>query len=438
MKKTLCVLDHGTLLYCLVSCIAAYLFAGCGRSTVTPGEKLTIISPHYEGIREEYGDAFNSYRQSQGRGEVELEWIDQGGTSDDLRFVKSEFSRTPDGINIDIFWGGGVDPYQELKEQNLLEKHTLPEDELRSIGRDVGGVPVYDPDGLWYGSALSGFGIMFNSAVLRERQLPQPKTWTDLADGRFHNWITATDPRHSGSAHMMFEIVLQAYGWDDGFDLLGRMARNSRAFTESASQVPKDVAQGEAAAAPVIDFYAWSESQDVEGKVGFVYPEGRTVINPDGIAILKGAPHRSLAEEFVEFVLSEKGQKLLMLPAGKTEGPKQFTLRRMSVLPNLYDALAGKSLIEVNPFKWKSGFVYNSEKGSTRWEIVNDLVGALMIDPHAELRQTKVVGRLVVPPVSEGEAVVLAGEKWKDAAFRNRTMSQWTSNAKKRYQSLRG
>jgi len=127
-----------------------------------------------------------------------------------------------------------------------------------------------------------------------------------------------------------------------------------------------------------------------------------------------------------------------MLPAGKTEGPKQFTLRRMSVLPNLYDALAGKSLIEVNPFKWKSGFVYNSEKGSTRWEIVNDLVGALMIDPHAELRQTKVVGRLVVPPVSEGEAVVLAGEKWKDAAFRNRTMSQWTSNAKKRYQSLRG
>jgi len=414
------------------------LLGGCGQGGIKGGEKLTIISPHYEGIRKEYAAAFNRQREKNGKTKVMFEWIDQGGTSDDLRFVKSEFARTPAGINIDIFWGGGVDPYRELKENNLLEKYTPPRLILRSLGRSVGGVPVYDTEGFWYGSALSGFGIMFNKAVLQEHHLPIPKTWSDLASPAYFDWVTATDPRHSGSAHMMFEIVLQAYGWDEGFDLLGKIARNSRAFTESASQVPKDVAQGEAAAAPVIDFYAWSESENVGEKVGFVYPQGHTVINPDGIAILKGAPHRQLAEEFVDFVLSEAGQKLLMLPAGAEGGPTEFTLKRMSVLPSLYDSLAGVSIIGVNPFKWKSGFVYDPEKGSARWDIVNDLIGALMIDTHAELRQTRLVDHLVVPPVSEEEALRLASGKWKDATFRNKTLSVWTNTARKRYLSLRG
>lgn len=420
--------------------VGVYLLPSCNRAAqkTSPAEKLILISPHYEGIRKEYESAFNVYRKSQHAGEVEFEWLDQGGTSDDLRFVKSEFSRTPAGINIDLFWGGGIDPYQTLKKMNLLQQCALPEDQVKSLGKEVGGIPVYDPEGYWYGGALSGFGIMYNKPVLQSHRIPEPKTWEDLAKPQYYNWVSSTDPRHSGSAHMMCEIMLQALGWERGFDVLGRIAGNSRTFTDSASQIPKDVAQGEAAAAPVIDFYAWSEAQNVGDKVGFVYPEGLTVINPDGIALLKGAPHRELAQEFVSFVLSETGQKLLMLPKGASDGPREFTLRRMAVLPGLYASLQGRSLATINPFEWKAKFTYDSQKGSQRWDILDDLLGATMIDPLTELRAAvkKRGGSqapIVVPPISETTALQLAQSKWKDAAFRNKTLSQWTSQARARY-----
>ena len=155
------------------SCLVAVWLAGCSSQTNAPsGEKLTLISPHYEGIRKEYENAFNAHRKSNGEGNVEFEWLDQGGTSDDLRFVKSEFSRTPEGINIDLFWGGGIDPYQELKKTSLLKKCDLPDEILGALGKDVNGVPVYDPEGYWYGTAMSGFGIMYNKQLLKEHNLP--------------------------------------------------------------------------------------------------------------------------------------------------------------------------------------------------------------------------------------------------------------------------
>lgn len=403
-------------------------------------DKLVLVSPHWEGIQREFEWAFQNYYRKRAKRTVTLQWLDIGGTMAILRYIRTNFSRSPQSIGVDIFWGGGVDPYFQLKREKLLQPVKLPSELLRKLPKRVAGVPLYDPEGFWFGAAVSGFGIMFNKAVLRTLKIKHPRTWEDLADPKLFNWVAMPDPRRSGSAHMMCEIILQAYGWDKGWDVLAKIFANAKRVAPGSDEPVTDVANGEIAAAPSIDFYAWAKIAEAgEELLGFVYPPKLTFINPDAIAILKGAPNRQVAQVFIEFVLSEEGQKLWLLPRGAPGGPKQFTLARMSVLPHLYEQLKVQSVIKVNPFRFKPGFRYDSHKGDRRIDVLNGLLGAFLIIPHKELKaywQRAINnGRKVTfrPPVSEEEIMRLA-DKWAtDRKLAVQKESEWSRLAKNLY-----
>ena len=413
-----------------------------------PVRKLILISPHWEGVRTEFGRGFSEWTVQRLGHRTELEWLDIGGTSDAIRYVKSEFTRSPPGIDIDIFFGGGVDPFMQLADAGLLEAVQLPKGVLEAIPRTFSGIEVYDAEGRWFGAALAGFGILYNRKVCEELNLPVPSTWLDLGRPDYLTWVGSGDPRSSGSIHMAYEIILQAYGWERGWEIVTRMCGNTRNFSRAGSEVPKDAAMGEIACGMSIDVYAWRQVAEVGAdRMGFVLPEGVTVINPDGIAVLKGAPHPDLAAKFVEFVLTEPGQKLWCLKVGVAGGPREFELDRMSVIPGLAARMGTDAAVPYDPYQWKSAFTYDAGKGSLRWTILNDLLGATMIDTHRELvaawrrvcdlppadRRVKL---LMAPPVAETELLQLAGTSWNDAEFRARTRARWANEAKARYRQI--
>src|SRR5438552_7066319 len=79
-------------------------------SVAGAADRLVLLSPHWEGIKNEFERAFKEqYLLETGRN-VDLEWIDAGGTSEALRFLRSEFRNKPEGVDIDIFFGGGLEP----------------------------------------------------------------------------------------------------------------------------------------------------------------------------------------------------------------------------------------------------------------------------------------------------------------------------------------
>jgi hypothetical protein len=171
-------------------------------------------------------------------------------------------------------------------------------------------------------------------------------------------------------------------------------------------------------------------------------------VNPDAIAILKGAPHPKAAQLFLEFVMSEPGQKLWMLRKGTPGGPVEFQLNRFSVTPSLYEKAGESTSVRMNPFDWHSSLIYDSPKGSARWRIVNDLVGVLLVDSHRELVrawkqvvergvQEKNLRRLCAVPISEDEALELAG-RWGDPEIRNRTIAAWTAYTREKYGAFGG
>ena len=413
-----------------------------------PVQKLILISPHWEGVRAEFGRAFSEWTAQRFGHRTELEWLDMGGAADAIRYVKSEFTRSPPGINVDIFFGGGVDPFMQLADLGLLEPVHLSEHVLEAIPRTFSGVPVYDEDAGWFGTALAGFGILHNKKICERLGLPIPMTWQDLGRPEYLTWVGSGDPRSSGSIHMAYEIILQAYGWEKGWEIVTRMCGNTRNFSRAGSEVPKDAAIGEIACGMSIDVYAWRQVAEVGAdRMGFVLPEGLTVINPDGIAVLKGAPHPELAVRFVEFVLTEPGQKLWCLKLGAPGGPREFELDRMPVIPGFAARFGTDAAVLYDAYAWKSGFTYDADKGSLRWTILNDLLGATMIDTHRELtaawrRVSNLpaddarVRALTTPPLPEIELLQLAREKWNDAEFRARTRARWANEAKARYRRI--
>jgi len=436
----------------LVLCgvLVAWLFWPREAPEVNPiagdeGARLIIISPHNEDIRREYEQAFAAWHEARFGKPVSIDWQDPGGTSDAVRYIRSRLKKSPQGIGIDLFWGGGVEPYIQLAKEGALVPVRLAPEIIDALPRTLAGVPVYDSERRWFGTAISGFGVIYNRKRLRELRLPEPASWSDLARPELVDEVISADPRHSGSAFMAYEIILQAYGWEEGWQLLTSFAGNVKTHTRTAGEVPKMVSLGEAAMGPAIDFYAWAQiARDGREKIGYVLPAGLTVINPDAIGVLKGAPGHDLAVRFVEFVLSAEGQRLWLLPAGSEGGPAKANLARIPVRTGLLAEYRDTALVTMDPAKFKAGFEYDASKAAARRTVLKELIGALLVDSGPELRPAwKAVVRAGRPqaalkefyrmPVGEDELTELGRKRWADAVFRNERKTAWAVFARDKY-----
>ena len=182
--------------------------------------------------------------------------------------------------------------------------------------------------------------------------------------------------------------------------------------------MPLDVAAGEAACGMAIDTYGLRAVAEAgEDRMAFWLPEALTVVNPDGIGVLKGAPEVEVAELFVQFI------------------------------PGLVRRYSQYAAVRMDPYEFKTGVEFDLEKKNGRWGILNALIGACIIDVHDDLADAwralnhlppddPRLRALLEPPVGEEELLRMAEERWKDAAFRADTVARWSDEAKNRYRRL--
>jgi len=412
-------------------------------------DTLVILSPHRKSIQDEYVPAFVEYYKAKFKTDVQVDWLDQGGTSDDVRFIRAKFGSNPKSSGVDIFWGGGTGVFVDLQKADYLAKYKLPKELKAQIPETASGVPLYDKTESWYASAASSFGMFFNKKIMKFDDVPEPKSFRDLAAPIYLGNLSLTDPRRSGTANTMNAIILQTEGWEKGWELLHELAGNARTFTHSSTDPIKAVVSGDVTMAMAIDFYALAKIGDLGPEnLGFVLPSGQAVLDPDPIAILKGAPNRKVAERFMEFVLSVDGQKLLMLPKGVPGGPKQSSLGRMAINTEAYKQTEGKRIYAANPFAQKGFIRLDIEKAAKLQRVFNDLTGALLVDTHDDLKKawTKIIKAKTVDqakiaafgkmPLTEAEFYKVS-EKWDDEVVRNQTINAWVTFARTKYKSFR-
>lgn len=447
---------------------AMYGVAEQSLSAVPDALPLVIITPHVEGIRREFAQAFSRWHQERYGRPVAVDYRNFGGTSQIVKFFEASrpLYEQIGTYKIDLAWGGGDYLFEtQLKGGGYLEGVDLGSDFLHEVFPQptLGGLPLYDTawPPQWFGTALSSFGICYNRDVLRHLGVPEPKTWRDLADPRYRGWIVMADPTQSASAKTSYMIVVERamadaakrgrsedIGWAEGMGLLRQIAANARLFTDSGSAQSGVVASGDVAAAMVIDFHARSTIELVGAeRMGYVEPINATAINPDPIALVKGAEHRETAIRFIRFVLSEQGQRLWIVRAGAPGGPAKTSLRRLPVRRSVY-ADPQDFTDMVNPFTSASEFNTSNARKRT-FGILGELIQASMIDLLGELRDTrrKILAspraaeldvRLGIFPFDQKEALRRM-EQWKRSSPVERLtlMRNWTDEFREEYRRLR-
>ena len=142
-----------------------------------------------------------------------------------------------------------------------------------------------------------------------------PRTWKDLADSRLKGLISSARADRSGSSYMQLANVLSVYGEEQGWEVFNSILKNF-ALSASSGAVPRFVNDGEAAVGITLEDNAQRFVLG-GGPVKIVYPEDGTVAAPDGIALLKGAPHPEAAKAFIDWCLSKSTQDFLVDTMGR-------------------------------------------------------------------------------------------------------------------------
>ncbi|MEW6249241.1 MAG: extracellular solute-binding protein [Planctomycetota bacterium] len=427
--------------------IPASLAAALSASpAATQGYDLELITPHNENIQAEFERAF----VKQAGRPLRMRWI-RKGTRECLQQLEAQDRASPGGsFGIDVFFGGGAPDHDLAAGRGYLEPARVPADVLAGIPKEIGGVANYGKDGLWYGSALSAFGILQNIRGLATHNLPEIKEWADLGHPRMFSWVVVADPRKSASVAVSYELVLQQYGWEKGWPLLMQIVANARRFTDSSAAIPNEVATGDVLAGPCIDFYAYGRvAQAGPGVLAFTKPAGGLAMTPDPISMLRQPPHRELAEQFIAFVLGPDGQRLWVLPPGAPGGPEKTALYRLPIRPDVCEQYAAELTI-VNPYKEAvSGTLrkVDDDKQRARSLLLSRLLGAGLFELHRDAReawQALIAGGSKPAalaewnklPMTEEESLTL-GKQLEDERTARRLEGEWARFFKAKYRQVK-
>jgi ABC-type Fe3+ transport system substrate-binding protein len=398
-------------------------------------------------IQQEVVPAFKAYYLKNYKVPIDVEWLDQGGATEDLRYILSRFEKNPKSAQIDVLWGGGEQPVFELKKLKLLEPYKISSKLRAEVPQGVAAMPAYDVEEYWHAVNFSSFGIFYNKKLLKKMRIEEPKKWENLGEPQFFDLLSNADPRRSSSHLTIYTVIIQKLGWKDGWALLTKLAANTQKFALSSTAPVKAVVSAEAVAALSVDYFALAKVGDLGAEnLGFHLPVSQTIINADPIGVLKGAPNLVAAGRFIEFLMNSETQKLFVLPKGAKQGPQFSTLGRLSINKKTYLETQGQRVFELNPFDLKiPTFVLDREHATKMQFVLSDLMGAVLVDAHSELksaarylRSRKQMGELdkLVFPITDQEMHKLA-DKWNDQNFRNQTINTWIETVKKIYKNIR-
>lgn len=365
----------------------ALLLVASAWSLAAQAGTVTVITSFPKELTGAYKTAFEKANPG-----IKLEILNKN-TVAGIAYVRE----SSEGKRPEIFWASAPDAFEVLAQNELLE----PINDIANpaVPATIGAFPVNNPEGLFLGQALAGYGIMYNTRVLKAKKLEAPTTWADLLKPEWFGNVGLTSPSRSGTTHLTVETILQGEGWDKGWNTMLRMSGNAAAMTDRSFGVPDGVNNGQFGAGPVIDFFGLS-SKYSKFPVEFVYPEETSIV-PANIALIKGASNTEEGKKFIEYSLSKEGQELLF----------KNDISRLPVLP--YDQLSGVPEGYPNPqeIAARSKVAFDVDVSKNRYFIVQSLFDQTITFRLDDLRAaTKAIfeaeAKLAKKPNAKGQALL--------------------------------
>jgi iron(III) transport system substrate-binding protein len=289
----------------LVILALALLVAGCGGDDggSESGATLTIYSGREEEIVE---PLFEQFEKSTG---TKLE-VRYGDSAELAATLAEEGDNSP----ADVFFAQDAGALGAVAEEGRLAE--LPDDLLGRVDDSY-----RDPQGRWVGTSGRVRVIAYNTDEVREGELPD--TIAGFTDARWKGKLGVPPTNASFqafvTAYRLAESEEAARNW------LEDIKKNDPKFYEKNSQVVEAVAAGEIDAGFVNHYYVglWKEEQlDAPVENHFLRAgDPGALVNVAGVGVVDGTDDEDAAREFVDFLLSEEGQRFYPEEAEEAEYP---------------------------------------------------------------------------------------------------------------------
>ncbi len=206
----------------------------------------------------------------------------------------------------DVIWFDGNGAMSSLNRQGMLLQGWTPGDianynslGLRLLPQNHGFFPT--------GVTAAG-ALVYNTKLVSAANAP--RTWQDLLKPEFRNAVGMNNPAISGPTYPLVAGMFQLMGVNRGMSYFEALKRNGLKVFPTNGNTLQALLNG------TIKVAMFQDSAEINAKlsgdpVNVIYPTTGVTMLPSDIAINAKAPDMAIAKEFVQFVLSGKGQKVM-------------------------------------------------------------------------------------------------------------------------------
>ncbi len=219
---------------------------------------------------------------------------------------------------VDVLISASWDTASDFAKRDRLLAYTSP---------NAATVPAFLKTETAVAQGISALGIAWNPGS----KTPKPAEWADLTKPAYKDLVNVPDPAQSGSS---FELVaaLQAHAPD----LFKRLASNGAIVAGANADALNPVMQGaKAAVFGAVDYISLAAKAKGE-TIDVIFPASGTVIAPRPAMILKWSKNQAEAKAFIDYMLSDEGQKLVadtyLIPARADMAANRPLMRDLKLL----------------------------------------------------------------------------------------------------------
>ncbi|MGN6305350.1 MAG: extracellular solute-binding protein [Mesorhizobium sp.] len=261
----------------VVGALSSLLMAGVAHADITvyTAGPQSLIDKLAEGFTAESGVKVNVFQATTGK-------------------VMARIEAEAANPVVDVLISASWDTATDFAKRGWLVPYTSPNAEK---------VPNFLKTDTAVAQGVSALGIAWNT----NSGTPKPAEWSDLAKPEFKDLVNVPDPAQSGSA---FELTAALAGQDD-FKLFKDLKANGAAIAGANAEALNPVLQGaKAAVFGAVDYITFGSKAKGES-IEVVFPESGTVIAPRPAMILNWSKNQDEAKKFIDYMLSDEGQKLV-------------------------------------------------------------------------------------------------------------------------------
>ncbi|MEO3430890.1 extracellular solute-binding protein [Pelagibius sp. CAU 1746] len=233
----------------------------------------------------------------------------------------------------DVFHTGDMGTVLTLHSQGDIAPFVTPE-------QDNYG-DLYKEPGIWTGWRITTLNMGYNGTRIKAEDAPD--SWTALTEPRFSGKLGFQDST-SGLQHLQWYILRQHMGKD----FWKQVAQNEPVIYGGNVAIVEAVLRGELhLAGETTSYFIWKYTQSKKTPFKGVWPVEGVPLGVQPISVLKDAPHPNAARLFVDWVLSQEGQRVMVEAIGDYSArddvdppqgsPKLSALK--TLLPDSYEGL---------------------------------------------------------------------------------------------------